>query len=173
MAISEKKSPLLDLTGEYWDMDQPSSGVWFLVGNFARTTKTFPHRRIKMDSERAILVPVLNCEASFLEYPDLKTHDDLLRHVRDDVNSVVKNELFINGSRYEGTRVASDPSIFRLSIPEDNAFKIERSGSTDATADGYWAFLKPGLRGNFRIQFEGSCENGRLNAGAIYDLDIT
>lgn len=172
MSIPEERNPLLDLTGKYWNINQPSTDVWFLVGNFARANNTFPHRRIKMDSGRGILFPVLNCEASFLEYPDLKTHNDLLRHVRDDVNSVVKNELFINGTRYEGLRVPSDPEIFKLTINEDNPFEIKNSGLTDAAADGYWAFLKPGPRGIYSIQFEGSCENGRLNAGAIYELDI-
>jgi hypothetical protein len=172
MAMHKEKSPLLDQTGEHWNIDQPSSKVWFLVGNFARKDKSFPHRKIKIPSGRGILIPVLNCVASFLEYPELKTHNELIKHVRDDVNTIVKNELFINAVRYKGARVPSDPEIFSINISKDNSFEIMNSGITDAAADGYWAFLKPGLKGTYKIRFEGSCENGRLNAGASYLLEI-
>lgn len=121
---------------------------------------------------RSILFPVLNCVSSFLSDPDLKTHEDLIGRVENDANSVVKNELFINSKRYEAERVQSDPRIFRMTIIRDNPLKFNSLGITDAAADGYWAFLKPTLRGSYNIRFEGSCENGRLKAGATYDLDI-
>jgi hypothetical protein len=175
MPIQRKKSPLHDETGALWTANQPPSDVWFLIGNFATESskfKTFPHRRIKMESGRSILFPVLNCLATFLEYTHLKTDEDLLRHVRKDVNSVVIKKLFINEKMYEPVRVTSDPKIFMLSIIEDNAFGIRNSGLTDAAADGYWAFIKPLSKGNYTIRFEGSCENGRLSAGASYEVDI-
>lgn len=172
MTIPTERSPLHDLTGEHWYIDQPSSDVWFLAGNFATKAEAFPRRRIKMEPGRSILFPVLNCVSSFLSDPDLKTHEELIGRVEDDANSVVKNELFMNGKRYEAERVHSDPRIFRMTIIKDNPLKMENLGLTDAAADGYWAFLKPGLRGSYNIRFEGSCENGRLKAGATYDLEI-
>ena len=179
MPITGEKSPLSDETGEFWNINQPSSNVWFLIGNLAREPlkfKTFPHRKIKMESGRSILFPVLNCMATFLEYSGhpyyLKTHEDLIRHVGNDVNSVVKKNLFINNRMYEPVRISSDPEIFKVTIIEDNAFGIKNSGLTDATADGYWAFLKPLSKGNYAINFEGSCENGRLCSGASYELEI-
>ena len=175
--IPKEKSPINDYTGEFWDINQPSSHVWFLAGNFAReyktTVKTFPHRKIKkMPAGRSILLPVLNCMATFLEYGNLQTHDDLIRHVENDVNSVVKREFFINNKRYEAVRIPSHPRIFKVQIPENNAFEIKNSGITDSAADGFWAFIKPLSKGNYTIHFEGSCENGRLSAGASYELDI-
>jgi hypothetical protein len=175
MAIPRQKSPLHDETGALWTANQPSSDVWFLIGNFATEAskyKTFPRRKIKMQFGRSIMFPVLNCLATFLEYQDLKTHEDLLKHVGNDVNSVVKKKLSINKKMYEPVRISSEPKIFKLTIPEDNAFDIKNSGLTDAAADGYWAFIKPLSRGNYTIGFEGSCENGRLSAGASYELDI-
>ena len=176
MPIQREKSPLHDETGALWSTNQPSSDVWFLIGNFAREYKgehkNFPHRKIKMQGGRSILFPVLNCMATFLEYHDLKTHEDLLRHVGNDVNSVVKKKLFINDKMYEPVRISSDPKIFKETIIEDNAFDIKNSGLTDAAADGYWAFIKPLLKGNYTISFEGSCEYGRLSAGASYELNI-
>lgn len=175
MPISSEKSPLLDETGRHWFHNQPPSDVWFLIGNYATETskhKTFPQRNIKLEADRSIMFPVLNCLATFLEYPDLKTHQDLLEHVKKDVNSVVKKDLFINRKMYEPVRISSEPQILKLTIPEDNAFGIKNSGLTDAAADGYWAFLKPLPKGSYRIDFEGSCEDGRLSAGASYELDI-
>ena len=175
MPLSRENSPLLDETGSHWFLNQPPSDVCFLIGNFATKAskyKIFPKRHIKLEAGRSIMFPVLNCLATFLEYPDLKTHKDLLAHVEKDVNSVVKKDLSINRKMYEPVRISSEPQIFKLTIPEDNAFGIENSGLTDAAADGYWAFLKPLPKGSYRIEFEGSCENGTLSAGASYELDI-
>jgi hypothetical protein len=179
MPIQSEKSPLNDETGALWNTNQPSSDVWFLIGNFATEAskyKTFPHRKIRMESGRSILFPVLNCMATFLEYSGppyyLKTHEDLIRHVERDVNSVVKKELFINNEKYDPIRISSDPKIIKMTIFKDNAFNIKNSGITDAAANGYWAFIKPLSKGNYKIHFEGSCESGRLSAGASYDLDI-
>lgn len=175
MPISSGKSPLLDETGSDWFEKQPTSDVWFLTGNFATEAskyKSFPQRNIKLQAGRSIMFPVLNCLATFLEYPDLKTHEDLLGHVEKDVNSVVKKDLFINRKMFEPVRISSEPQIFKLTIPEDNAFGIKNSGLTAAAADGYWAFIKPLTKGTYRIDFEGSCENGRLSAGAGYEVNV-
>jgi len=165
-------NPLIDQSGQHWNIAQPSSDVWFLVGIVGGHNTTFPHRNIKIEFGRSILFPVLNCEANPLEYPNLKTDEDLVRHVVDDVNTVVKKEVFINGIRLNPVRVPSDPRIFKLTINEDNAFRITNSGSSYAAADGYWVFLKPLQRGNYSVRFEGSCEFGRLNAGANYEIEI-
>jgi hypothetical protein len=180
LPIPRENSPLHDDTGALWITNQPSSDVWFLIGNFAKEfpkeypteKKNFPHRKIKIKAGRSILVPILNCMATLLEYPDLKTHEGLLKHVENDVNSIVKKKLFINEKMYEPIRVPSDPNIFKVKIIENNAFDIKNLGLTDAAADGYWAFIKPLSKGNYIIRFEGSCENGRLSAGASYNLEI-
>jgi hypothetical protein len=180
MPFPNEKSPINDYNGELWDSNQPSSDVWFLIGNFAKEYKSpykgFPQRKIeRMPAGRSILFPVLNCMASFLEYKEklgYETHEDLLGHVCKDVNSVVKKELYLNYKRYEPVRIQSEPKIFKVPIIEDNAFDIKNSGLTEAAAEGYWAFLKPLPKGHYTIRFEGSCENGRLSAGASYELDL-
>lgn len=173
LSVSKDISPLSDQSGNHWNIEQPSSDVWFLVGIVGGTDNTFPHRSIKMEFGRSILIPILNCEANPLEYPDLKTDEDLVKHVVHDVNSVVKKDVFINGTRLSPVRVSSDPRIFKVEISKDNAFRIMISGSTHAAADGYWIFLKPLQRGTHTLEFEGSCEFGRLKAGASYEILIT
>jgi hypothetical protein len=172
LSIPSHMNPLTDQTGQYWNLAQPISDVCFLAGNLGSTNRIFPERKIKMEFGRSILLPVLNCEANALEYPDLQTHEDLLRHVTHDVNTIVKRDCFVNGIRLNSERIPSDPRIFRVSINEDNAFGVKNGGSTDAAADGYWVFLKPLPQGVYNISFEGSCEFGRLNSGALYELEI-
>lgn len=165
-------NPLSDQIGQHWNSAQPLSDVWFLAGNFGSTNRIFPKRKIKMQFGRGILFPVLNCEANALEYPDLKTHEDLLKHVSHDVDTIIKRDCFVNGIRLNSIRIPSDPRIFRVSINKDNAFGVKNGGSTDAAADGYWVFLKPLPQGVYSIHFEGSCEFGRLNSGANYEIVI-
>lgn len=172
LSIALPTNPLFDPIGQYWNLDQPSSDVWFLAGNFGSTNSIFPERKIKMDSGRSILLPVLNCEANALEYPDLKTHEDLLKHVSYDVNTIVKRDCFVDGIRLNAVRIPSDPRIFKVQINQNNAFGVKNGGSTDAAADGYWVFLKPLPPGNHSIRFEGSCEFGTLNSGATYEIEI-
>jgi len=164
-------SPLFDPDGKHWKKNQPLSDVWFLVGSLADIPKPLPHRKIKMKFGRSILFPVLNCEANLCEYPEF-THDELVKHVTVDVNSVLQKDCTINGNLISPVVVPSDPTIYKVRIAKDNAFKIEKTGLTDATAYGYWIFLKPIPKGIYEIRFEGSCESGRLHSGADYELEI-
>jgi hypothetical protein len=172
LSSSKESSAVNDPTGHNSNINQPSTDVLFLAGNIAYINKNYPHRNISIEYGRSILIPVLNCEANSLEYPKLKEHDDLIRHVEHDVSTVVKKDLIINGISLESVRVQSDPRIFKVTINEDNAFGINNPGSVDAAADGYWTFIKPLPRGRYTISLEGSCESGRLNAGASYDVKI-
>lgn len=172
LSIPLKSNPLNDETGQYWNTHQPSSDVLFLAGNVGTANKAFPYRNIRIESGRGILLPVLNCEANALEYPDLKSHEDLIRHVVNDVDTVVVKDLYINGLRIEPVRVPSDPRVFPVTIIKDNLFGIKNQGLTDTSADGYWVFLKPLPKGHYKIDFEGSCEFGRLCAGARYQIEI-
>ena len=90
-------NPVIDETGIKWNVNQPASDVWFLAGKFGSAEKNFPARKIAISSGRSILFPIINCEANPLEFPELTTPDDWVRHVVDDVNSVVKRNCFING----------------------------------------------------------------------------
>ena len=170
-SVPSEINPLLDLTGKHWKSNQPSSKVWFLVGIFGEIQNTIPLRKIEMEYGRSILFPVLNCEANKMEFPNM-TQDDIVKHVVDDINTVVKKDCTINGNQVSPMLVASDPKIFSLRIVENNAFGLNNTGLTQAAAYGYWIFLRPLPRGKYNIRFEGSCEFGRLNSGANYELDV-
>ena len=173
MSTPASVSPLLDETGQHAGMNQPTSCVWFLTGSFACSEKNYPFRKVKIPRGRSILFPIINCEASRMEYPLLKTDSALVEHVMNDMNSIIKKECFINGLRVNPERVPSEPQLFSIDIGNENVIGIRNGGMTYATADGFWVFMKPANSGRYVITFEGSCELDRLNSGASYDLEIS
>lgn len=171
LGSSYSTNPLLDETGIHSHTNQ-SGKVWFLAGKLGSEERNLPRRTCSIPVMKAVLFPILNCEANSLEYPELITEDDLTYHVAKDVDSVVLTNCFINGRKIRPKRVQSDPRTFELTIPTDNPLRLERTGKTRAAADGYWVFLKPMSTGHLSLDFEGSCENGRLHSGATYSIDI-
>jgi hypothetical protein len=163
-------NPVVDDTGRNAYVNQGSE-VWFLAGKFGDEKKNLPRRQCTVPVGMAIMIPVINCEANPLEYPELKTEEDLIAHVSNDVDTVVRKECYVNSMPIPVQRVTSDPQIFPLTISKDNPMVVG-GGSTKAAADGYWIFLKPLSKGDYIIEFVGSCEGGRLNSGASYRLRI-
>lgn len=170
LSMPRSISPLFDETGEKASYNQPSQ-VWFLGGKFGNEEHNVPKRECNIPYNRAILFPIINCEANSLECPQLDTNQDLINHVRNDVGTIVKKECFINSESIPSYRIHSDPILFNVKVSED-LFDIPRGGQTTATADGYWVFLKPLPKGKYNIRFVGACERGRLNAGADYQIRV-
>lgn len=171
LGIPTLVNPLIDSSGACAHISQPD-GVWYLAGKLGDEDKTLPERRCSVPVGRSILFPVLNCEANPLEYPELKTDDDLINHVSRDINSVIVKNCRIDGEDIPAQRVKSEPKIFELRIHKNNAFGVQGGGLTKATSDGYWVFLKPPPKGEYTIQFYGTCENGRLYSGANYHIVV-
>jgi hypothetical protein len=159
-------------TGEYAYVNQQSKDILFLAGKLADEDRNLPHRFCTISTKTSILFPVINCAPNSLEYPELKTHQDLIERAKRDEDTIIKKECSVNGKRIPAQRVKSDPLIFELRINEDNAFNVKGGGNTYASADGYWVFLKPLPIGKHTISFQGSCEYGKLNSGANYRLQV-
>ena len=172
--LSTPKSinPVLDSSGERASVNQPPSDVWFLGGKLGDQNLNMPSRSCVVPAGRSILIPVINCEANSLEYPELRTYQDLRQHVRNDEDTIVKKECFVNRAPMLVQRVESEPTIFEIRLPESNVINVRGGVSTLASGDGYWVFLKPLPRGKYTISFSGSCEKGRLNSGANYNLEV-
>lgn len=171
LSIPSRISPASDDSGKYSFVNQPARNVWYLAGKIGDEDKNFPKRFCKIPSSRSILFPVINCEANPLESPDLSTERDLIEHVSTDENSIISKECFLDNKPIPPQRVSADPPIFEIELKEHNPFKVN-GGKTFAAADGYWVFLKPLPRGKHSICFHGSCEYGKLNSGAEYELEI-
>jgi hypothetical protein len=172
LGIPKSVSPIIDRTGEYTAVNQQDRDVLFLAGKLAEEVSSIPQRYCKVSREKSILVPVINCETNPLENPELKTSKDIVDIVRHDEDSIIQAQCYLDGRKIPVQRITSDPEIFEVRLAEDNIFDVKGGGTTQASADGYWAFLKPLERGEHTISFQGSCENGRLHSGAIYRIDV-
>jgi hypothetical protein len=172
LSIPKSINPVLDPSGKFAHIGQPKRFVWFLTGRFGSEGANLPRRACTIPAGRAILFPIINYEANLLEYPQIRTEDELLKHVSDVEDTIARQDCFVDGIKIAAQRVKSDPEIFRLKISKDNAANIPNSGVTLAAADGYWVFLKALIEGSHVISFEGSCEQGKLKSGAFYNVRI-
>jgi hypothetical protein len=165
-------NPGVDESGRFADENQPSEYVWFLAGKLGSETQSIPRRSCIIPSSRSILFPVINCEVNPIECPELSTERDLMEYVRTDENKIVRKDCFLDGKRIPVQRVKSEPDVFEAQIHPENPFGGRQGGYAPVAADGYWIFLMPLPAGKHSLVFSGSCENGRLNSGAYYDLRI-
>jgi hypothetical protein len=164
-------NPVLDDSGKFAFVNQPKENVWFLGGKVGNEEPEFPKRFCQIPSSCSILFPVINCEANPLEYPELTT-DGLREKVQSDEDTIIRMDCTVDGNSVPVRRITSDPEIFRIRINQDNAFDVPGGRETFAAAAGYWVFLKPLSNGKHDISFRGSCELGKLNSGADYEVDI-
>jgi hypothetical protein len=172
MSAPKYTNPILDKTGRFASVNQPSDYVWFLAGKLGDGKRDIPNRFCKIPGSRSILFPVINCEANCVEYPELANEIDIINKVERDENTIVLKECLVDSKPVPAQRIKSDPVVFDLKIVKDNAIGIEGPRRTIASADGYWVFLKSLSAGKHSIEFHGSCENGNLFSGAKYDLLI-
>lgn len=162
----KRNNPVYDDSGQNAHVNQQGP-VWFLAGTFGenkivRRTCTIPHGK-------SILFPVINYEINKIEKPSLKSKLDLINDVIEDINDIVKKDVFIDGMLTPVHRVRSDPPTFRLKIAEGLDDDI-RGGVIEAAADGYWVFLKRLSSGEHRIYFHGACSGGIRNSMAEYNI---
>lgn len=172
LGIPKRVNPVVDLSGEYTTMYQQNRDVFFLAGKLAEEDGILPERSCNVSVQKSILVPVINCEANLLENPELKTENGIVKHVKCDEDTIVRHECYLDGREIPAQRISSHPEVFEVIMVDDNLFDVVGGGTTRASADGYWVFLKPLPRGNHTISFQGSCEMGRLHSGAIYRINV-
>jgi hypothetical protein len=172
LSTPKSRNPIVDGSGQYASINQPSMDVWFMAGKLGDENRKLPNRFCAIPYGRSILFPVINCEANPVEYPELRTDQDIIEHVKKDEDSIIKKECYVDGKSIPAQRVKSDPIIFELNMVDHNLF-TEKGGSTYASADGYWVFMKPPPKGEHTVSFQGQCEYGRLCSGANYIINIT
>jgi hypothetical protein len=172
LGIPKRVNPVVDSSGEYTTMNQQNRDVFFLAGKLAEEDGILPERSCNVSVRKSILVPVINCEANLLEYPELKTDMGIINHVKNDEDTIVLHECYLDGKEITAERISSGHELFEVKLVEDNLFDVGGGGITRASVDGYWVFLKPLPRGKHTISFQGSCEMGRLHSGAIYRINV-
>ena len=119
LSIPSSKNPVMDETGNYSSIDQPEN-VYFLAGVFAEEENIkCTIRKCNIPSNLDILIPVANCEADTIYDRQLKTDQDILNHVDNQVSGIVDKEFSINNYILQPQRVKSDPLIFEIYIHPD------------------------------------------------------
>jgi hypothetical protein len=168
-SIPTDTNPAADENGKNAGINQTDPHVWFLAGTFGGKTVD---RKCIAPAGRSILFPVINYEMNPIEKPELKTDSELIRHVIEDEDDIINLEAIIDGQGIPIFRVRSDPPMFSLTLPADNPFNTSVGGTTRATSDGYWVFLKPLNPGEHNLYFAGSCSAGSRNVKAAYNLTV-
>jgi hypothetical protein len=174
LSIPSIRNPLVDQTGISAAESQPEH-VWFLAGIIHieedDEKRKFPIRHCTIPSGLPILIPILNCAADPIHYPQLGKDEDIINHVTEQAEMLKNKECYVNDESIPVERVPSEPRIFELYVHPDFD-KFHKGGTTRASADGYWVFLKPLPRGKHNITFVGAYEDDRFASGATYRIAI-
>ena len=133
------------------------SGAWNSVGN----------RSLNIPSDKGILFPVLNAEASFTSFPNAKSEDDLKKILKFVLKAATYVGVQINGIPIQHHRITT--SLFDSYYAENNIFGW-KSGPTKAVSDGYWVFLKPLPVGKYKIHLLG--EQSFYRTEVTYDINV-
>jgi hypothetical protein len=177
LSIPTEINPAADETGKNAGLNQTDPYVWFLAGTFGETAAyqihTPAYRKCIVPAGKSLLFPVINYEMNSLEIPTLKTETELIKHVVEDMDDIIRLEASIDGHKIPVYRVRSDPPMFTIQLHENNPFRLPGGGTTQATSDGFWAFLKPLAVGEHEIYFEGSCSAGTRTVKARYQLAMS
>lgn len=171
LSIPSSKNPVMDETGNYSSINQPEN-VYFLAGVFAEEENTkCVKRKCNIPSNLSILIPVANCEADTIYDRQLKTDQDIINHVGNQVSGIVDKEFSINNYILQPERIKSDPLIFEIYVHPDFD-KLHLGGTAKAAGDGYWVFLRPLPKGEHTLKVKGSFQKGRIKSEAIYHLKM-
>ena len=111
----------------------------------------------------------------------MKNDNELKEFVIHDIDDIVLHNIMLDGRTVPTYRVSFEPSVFPVNIAPDlprgvngidsGAF-VGPGGNTQASADGYWAFLKSLSAGEHTLELVGSCAGGARRTEAHYNIQI-
>ncbi len=130
-------------------------------------------RTCSIPAGKAILLPLLNADCSFLTNPNLKTESQLPSCAKSENEGVTGLDATIDGVKIQGLqnyRVQSP--LFNLTIP-DNNIAGSKPGTTQAVSDGYWVLLKPLSVGSHTIHMAGSVVNYATGVLSNFANEVT
>lgn len=152
LGIAMADNPAGDETGERCATSQIDPHVWFLAGTFGGPVT----RSCTIPDGKSILIPLINNECSYLEFPAYKTTPELEKCAKDFVDKVSNLQLSIDGVTVPDlTMYRFKSGLYNFTMPQDNVLGLA-AGTTDSIADGYWVMLKPLNKGTHEIKFGGS-----------------
>jgi cache domain-containing protein len=153
-SIPRDVHPAYDDSGRYCAEGQ-TGPVWFLAGTYEHPAE----RYCTIPAGKAILLPILNSECSYAEFPNLNAEEELRQCAKQMQDSVVQLEASIDGvaiAALQQYRLQSP--LFNLTLGENNILGLPVNTTTEAVSDGNWLFLKPLSIGEHVIYFKGGLE---------------
>jgi hypothetical protein len=126
---------------------------------------------------KAILVPILNIECSYVENKNEKTTDDLRNCASSFADQMQALKVSYDGidipdeEIHQKYRVASSPFI--VNFPPKNVFNAAPPGNSTAVSDGYWILFNAPSPGKHDIIFGGCFGNPTVVDPAKFCQDVT
>lgn len=169
LGIPTADSPAGDETGAKCGQSQNDPHVWFLAGTFGGPVT----RNCIVPEGKAILLPVVNNECSYLEFPAYKTEAELTNCASSLIDKATNLKVLIDGVAIQDlNKFRFQSSIFNFSLPSDNVLGLS-PGTTDSSANGYWIMLKPLSKGVHTIEFGGSILDVSTTSNVNFATDAT
>jgi len=174
ITIPKVNNPGNDLIGEHCGINQEGP-VWFLAGTFENIQKA--ERNCIIPKEKAILIPVINTEKSYIEFPELKDESALRTRAKEAIDRVTKKICIINGEEIQDLhnfRIQSP--LFDLTYPQDNIYDL-KPNKTQAVSDGFWVLFKPSEdQKKYKVEFGGEsrCQKDQTEFETYvkYNIDL-
>ena len=157
-SVPKDNNPAYDDNGKNCAQEQKGP-VWFLAGTYGHPVD----RVCTIPAGKAILFPILNSECSFAEFPNLKTLSQLhtcAKAIQDHVSTLYASIDGIPIPHLQGYRIQSPP--FNFTLPQNNILGMPANTTSQAIADGNWAFLKPLSLGTHKLMFKGGVQQSKI-----------
>lgn len=170
-------NPTEDLKGKFANNCQTYDNVYFLCG----TTKTMNNvvRNCEIPDGKSILLPVICYEHSLLEDSSVTDPLELLRLSTKDLNDYKVNDIstIIDRKEYNTNNgiIRIRSPLFRITLPKNNVWGIDKEGFTVAASDGYWLFINDIDPGSYDISVKAkpsSSNTGILEIDTTYKVHI-
>ena len=159
-SIPSDVHPAYDDSGKYCAEGQ-SGPVWFLIGTYEHPVE----RQCTIPAGKAILLPILNSECSYAEFPSLNNEEELRQCAKQMQDSVVRLEASIDDVPISGLeRYRIQSQLFNLTLGQNNILELPGNTTTQAISDGNWLFLKPLSTGEHKIYFKAGLEARNITA---------
>jgi hypothetical protein len=169
LGIPMADNPAGDETGEKCGQAQKDQNVWFLAGTFGGPVT----RNCTVPQGKAILLPVVNNECSYLEFPAYKTEQELTTCATSLIDKATNLKVSIDGVNFPDlNKYRFQSSLYNFTIPANNVLGLA-PGTTDSSANGYWIMLKPLSKGSHTIEFGGSILDVSTTSNVNFATDAT
>jgi hypothetical protein len=168
LSIPKERNPVFDNSGIYTVERQCDPNVWFLSGTFGGSVV----RKCKIPLGRAILIPVINYECSFVDEPSINTARELELKCKSEIDDIKNLSFRIDQFQTNDlTPYRIRSPLFDVYLGEKNILGVDPI-QTKMISDGYWIFLKPLRIGRHLLTSSGSCQSGKIMIGTKYELYV-